>query len=161
MAPKFRFGKNAIIRTAPVVAFATSGEATKPSASAFKLLCLAQDATIGIENTTIDIENFCTGGRTISVRDGGKNGTMSLGNTTWVEDDEAVLMMQEAAFAEDETGGLVYVEVLPLGAGVGKPVFDLVIDVRTWELSIPSKGVITVAHELSVLEGPIPGTLSA
>ncbi len=161
MAPKFRFGKNAILRVAAVTAFAANGSATKPLAANFKLLCLAAEVTIGIENTTIDIENFCTNGRTISVRDGGRDGTMSLGNTTWVEDDAAVVIMQAAAFADSETGGLVFVEVLPLGAGVGKPVFDLVIDVRTWELTIPSKGVITVAHELSVQEGPIPGVLAA
>ncbi|UQN10367.1 hypothetical protein [Deinococcus sp. QL22] len=160
MAPKFRFGKNAIIRVAPVTAF-TGELATKPATAAFKLLCLASEVTIGIENTTIDIENFCTGGRTISVRDGGRDGTMSLGETTWVEDDPAVVIMQTAAFAETETGGLVYVEVLPLGAGAGKPVFDLVVDVRTWELTVPSKGVITATHELSVQEGPLPGVIPA
>ncbi|MFB9990457.1 hypothetical protein ACFFLM_00425 [Deinococcus oregonensis] len=44
---------------------------------------------------------------------------------------------------------------------MSKPVYDLVVDVKKWELSILSKGVITVSHDLSVLEGPIPGILPA
>ncbi|MFB9990456.1 hypothetical protein ACFFLM_00420 [Deinococcus oregonensis] len=111
--PKFRFGKNFIIRVAAVTTLAADGSATKPEAANFKLFCLPKDAKIGIENTTVDIENFCTGGRTISVRDGGKNGSMDLGETTWVEDDAAVVILQDAAFAETEAGGYVYFEVLP------------------------------------------------
>lgn len=161
MAPKFRFGKNAILRAAPVTAFAADGSATKPAAASFKVLCLHQEVTIGLENGTIDIENFCTGGRTVSVRDGTKTGSMDLGETTWVEDDPVVKMMEDAAFSETETGGNVWIEVLPLGVGAGKPAYDLLIDVLAWELGIPSKGVITVTHELTVLEGPDRGTQAA
>ena len=53
-------------------------------------------------------------------------------------------------------------EVLPLGIGAGKPVFDLIIDVLEWDLEMPSKGAITVKHQnISVLEGPTEGVQAA
>lgn len=159
--PKYRFGKNTVVRAAKVIAFAADGTATKPDAGTFKVLCLHQEVTIGLENGKVDLENFCTGGRTVSVRDGTKTGSMDLGNTTWVEDDDVLQMMEDAAFTEVEGDSLIWVEVAPLGLGVGKPVYDLVIDVDSWELSNPSKGVITVAHELSVTEGPMRGVQAA
>ncbi|WP_295818020.1 hypothetical protein [uncultured Deinococcus sp.] len=160
-APKYRFGKNALIRVAAIATIAADGTVTKPATAAFKVLCLAKDTTFGLENGTVDIENFCTGGRTVSVRDGTQSGTMELGETTWAEDDDVLSLMEDAAFSEDEQGGWLYVEILPLGAGTGKPVFDLIIDVNTWSMSIPSKGVITVEHGLTVIEGPIRGTVAA
>lgn len=158
---KYRFGKNAIVRVAAITAVAADGTVTKPQASAFQVLCLANNVTFGLENGTVDVENFCTGGATVSVRDGTQTGSMSLGESTWVEDDASLDIMKDAAFSKTEQGGWVFVEILPLGAGAGKPVFDLIIDVRRWEMTIPSKGVITVTHELNVLEGPTEGELSA
>ncbi|WP_394649569.1 hypothetical protein [uncultured Deinococcus sp.] len=161
MAPKYRFGKNTVLTAAPVIAFAADGSATKPGAAAFKVLCLHQEVSVGLENGTMDIENFCTGGRTVSVRDGTQSGTMDLGNTTWVEDDDVLKMFEDAAFSKTETGGYVWIQVCPLGIGSGKPVYDLLIDVRTWKITSPAKGAITVEHDLSVLEGPTRGTQAA
>ena len=123
--------------------------------------CLEIKFALGRWNGTVDVENFCTGGATVSVRDGTQTGSMSLGESTWVEGEASLEVMKDAAFNTSEQGGWVYVEILPLGAGAGKPVFDLIIDVRRWEMTIPSKGVITVTHELNVLEGPTEGELSA
>lgn len=160
--PKYRFGKNAILRVAAVIAFGADGSATKPAANSFKVLCAHKQVTVGLENGTVDIENFCTGGRTISVRDGTQSGTLSLGDDiTWVEDDDVLKILEDAAFAATETGGIVWIEVLPLGVGATKRVFDLVVDVKTWEIDIPVKGVVTVSHELTVLEGPLRGVQPA
>lgn len=158
---KFRFGKNAVIRVAPITVVAADGTVTKPATDTFKQLCLAKSVKIGLENGKVDIENFCTGGNTVSVRDGTQKGSMDLGESTWVEDDPALKIMEDASFAKTEIGGWVYVEVQPLGAGAGKPVYDLIIDVQKWELDIPSKGVITASHDIDVLEGPIKGILPA
>jgi hypothetical protein len=161
MAAKFRFGKKTILRVAPIIAFAADGTPTKPAAASFVVLCQHNEVKVGLQNGKFDLENFCTGGRTISVRDGTQTGTLDFGNLTWVEDDPAVKMMEDAAFSTTETGGNVWVEVLPLGAGVGKPFFTLIIDVEEWELTSPSKGAITAAHKVTVIDGPQRGALPA
>lgn len=167
MAPQFRFGRNAIVRIAPVTPVDASGNATKPDAAAFQVLCAHNELTFGFEHTTMDIENFCTNGKTVAVRDGGMDATLEFGDITWVETDAAITIMKNAAFngvtdAPTETGGMVWVEILPLGTGLSKPVFDLVIDVLSWEMTIPAKGAITVAHNtITVLEGPDEGTTPA
>jgi len=158
MAPKFRFGVKTITRVAPIIAYASDGTPTKPAAGTFQTLCRGNSIEVGLENGTVDIENFCTGGRTISVRDGSKNGTLGgFDGMTWTEDDPALMLMEAAVFDTTETGGNVWVQVMPLGVGTGKPVYDLQIDVRKWVLKAPSKGVITVDHEVYVQQGPDKG----
>lgn len=161
--PVYRFGKNAVIRAAPLAPgdVAADGTVTKPLAATFKVFCLPNSVEIGVSNSTVSIENFCTGGQTVNVRDGGQEGTMTIGESNWTEGDEVLGYFEDAAFADTPTGGWIYIEVAPLGVGAGKPVYDLIIDVRGWTMSIPSKGVITVTHDLAVLEGPIPGTQAA
>lgn len=162
--PKYRFGKNAVVRIAaiPVGSIAADGTVTKPAAGDFKVFCLHNNVSIGIANATFDLENFCTGGKTIKVRDGTKDGRMTIADAQWVENDDALEILKDAVFSNTETGGWVYVEVLPLGIGAGKPVFDLIIDVLEWDLEMPSKGAITVKHQnISVLEGPTEGVQPA
>ncbi len=161
--PVYRFGKNAVILAAAIAAtaIAADGTVTKPATADFKVFCLPSSVEIGVSNSTVPIENFCTGGQTVNVRDGGQEGTMTIGESTWSEGDPVLDVFEAAAFADTPEGGWVYISVAPLGVGVGKPVYDLIIDVRAWTMTIPSKGVITVGHELAVLEGPIPGTQAA
>ncbi|MBZ9753006.1 hypothetical protein K7W42_19390 [Deinococcus sp. HMF7604] len=157
---KYRFGKNSVVRVAPIPSgsIAADGTVTKPVTGNFKVLCLHNSVSVGLENGTIDLENFCTGGKTVSVRDGTQQGSLEIANVTWVEDDLAVKILEDAAFSGSETGGWVYFEVQPLGSGTGKPIYDLIVDVLSWRLTTPAKGTITVEHQnLSVLEGPTRG----
>lgn len=159
MAQKFRFGKNAVILAAAITSsmVSASGQITKPGPNAFTQFCLPREVTIGSEAGTTDIESFCTQGQTISVRDGSTKGTLNLGEVLWVEDDPVLQMLDAAYEAEDEVETQVFMSVLPLGAGVGKPVFDFVVQVNKWELKIPSKGLITATYDFAVLEGPNRG----
>ncbi|MGY2892478.1 hypothetical protein [Deinococcus sp. UYEF24] len=162
MTPKFRFGNRTIIRVAAIIAFASDGTATKPVAGTFQTLCRGNSIEVGLENGTMDIENFCTNGRTVSVRDGTQTGTLGgFDAMTWTEDDPALMAMEAAAFSTVENGGAMWVQVMPLGMGVGKPVYDIQIDVRKWTLKAPSKGVVTVDHEVYVQEGPAKGLQAA
>lgn len=157
---KYRFGKNAVVRIAPIPAgsIAADGTVSKPAPGDFEVLCLPNSVSIGLQNGSIDLENFCTGGKTIKVRDGTQNGTFEISESNWIEDDAALEILEDAVQSTAETGGWVYVEVLPLGIGSGKPSYDLIVDVMEWSMTIPSKGFITVqTQNISVLEGPLKG----
>jgi len=154
--PAFRFGKNAVVK----VAAATPADGTKPAAAdAFKVLCLTNEVTIGLSNGTITLENFCTGGADVEVPDGTTTGKVELGDATWTEADPALILLEAAAF--NSTGaqysGYVWFEVMPLGAGTTKPVYDILVFVKEWSMKTPSKGVITVQHALLAQGAPNKG----
>lgn len=160
---KFRFGKNTVTRVVPITQYdPATGEAVKPAADAFKVLCVTDEISFGFQHGTFDLENFCTGGNTQTVRDGSKEGSVEFGDLTWVEDDPAVKILEDAAYSDTETGGDVWMEVLPLGLGLNKPVYDMGFQVNSWEMTVPAKGAITVAHnEINVFKIPERGTTAA
>ena len=154
---KVTFGKNAIIRIAKITAglIAADGTVTKPSPEQFRNFCLPKEISFGGKHGKIDIESFCTGGRTVSMKDGSYQGTLDLGEVYWTEDDPAIILLEGAAQDTiNETGGYVWFEVLPTGVGAGKIAYDFLVDVDEWNNKIPSKGLITATYNLAVLEGP-------
>lgn len=157
-APKFRFGKNAVLEVAP----ATAQGAEPPLADAsWKVLCLTKEVKIARENGTETIENFCTNGQEIEVADGSSKGTMDLGETLWVEDDPVLQMIETACFSSDENGTTLYMHVYPIGKGAGKPYYKLTVQVKKWELTMPSKGTIKVDHDINVIEGPTKAQIAS
>lgn len=112
---KVTFGKNAIIRIAKITAglIAADGTVTKPDSDSFRNFCLPREITFGGKHGKIDIESFCTGGRTVSMKDGSYQGTLDLGEVYWTEDDPAIILLEGAAQdLVSETGGYVWFEVL-------------------------------------------------
>ena len=159
----FRFGKNAVTRVAPITEYdPVTGDAKKPAADAFKVLCVTDEVSFGFQHGTFDLENFCTGGDTQTVRDGSREGEVEFGDLTWSENDPAVKILEDAAYSDTETGGDVWMEVLPLGLGPSKPVFDMAFQVNSWRMTLPAKGAIAVEHnEINVFKIPERGTTPA
>lgn len=152
---EFRFGKNSRIEIAPM-----TEDGTEPAASEFVHFCLTNRVTIGLSKGTVTIENFCIGGST-EVPDGTQTGELEFGDTTWTENDPAVKMLEDAAFANDERGSQLFYRVYPLGKGAGKPVFRGILSVNEWSLLTPVTGVITVTNGVNALGAPERGTQGA
>ncbi|KQR40746.1 hypothetical protein [Deinococcus sp. Leaf326] len=158
MAPKkaeFRFGKNARIEVAP---YGTGTEPTTPTA--WKLFCLTSSVSVGLDKGTVSIDTFCTEG-SVDVPDGSSKGSLEFGETTWTEKDEAIKLLEDAAFDDTEDGGKAFYRIYPLGKGVGKPVYRGVMSVMNWKLDTPSTGVIKVTNGVTVEGKPERGVVKA
>jgi len=151
---QFRFGKNARIEIAPYT------DGTEPAAGAFINFCLTNQVEVGLTNGTITIDTFCTGGE-IEVPDGSQTGELTFGDTTWTEDDDALKLLEDAAFSKVENGSKVHYRIYPLGKAVGKPVWRGILNATGVKLTIPSKGVIKMAVTPKAQGAPERGTVGA
>lgn len=147
---KITLGRDSIFRVAPLAA-----GGAMPAAAAYKELCLASEVTVGFENRTISFQNFCTGGDDLEIPVG-STGSVDLSEMQWIEDDEALMIMETAA----RTPAPIAYEYLPAGAGTGKPVYRGIIDVNSWKVKSASDGTVTVENPtISSAGKPEKGTL--
>lgn len=148
---KITLGRDSIFRVAPLGA-----NGAMPAAAAYKELCLASEVTVGFENRTISFQNFCTGGDEIEIPVG-STGSVDLSEMQWIEDDEALLIMETAA---RDLAPIAY-EYLPAGAGTGKTVYRGIMDVKSWKVKSASDGTVTVESPTLGAPGkPEKGTLA-
>lgn len=148
---KVTLGRDAIFRVAPIVG------GVVPASATFKELCLSSEVTVGFEGRTITFANFCSGGDDVEIVVG-ETGKVELSEMQWIEDDEALVIMEDAARAHTP----VAYEFLPAGAGVGKPVYRGSILVKSWEIKAAATGTVTV-NSPQIAAGGMPekGTLAA
>lgn len=127
-----------------------------PAAGAYKELCLASEVSVGFENQTISFANFCTGGGNVDIPFG-ETGSVDLSEMQWIEDDEALVIMETAA--RDKTP--IAYEFLPKGAGTGKTVYRGVMNVNSWKVKAAAAGLVTVENPTISSPGkPEKGTLT-
>ena len=110
---QFRFGKNARIEIAPYT------DGTEPAAGDFINFCLTNQVEVGLTNGTITIDTFCSGGE-VEVPDGSQTGELTFGDTTWTEDDDALQLLEDAAFSKVENGTKVHYRIYTAGQGAGQ-----------------------------------------
>lgn len=148
---KVTLGRDAIFRVAPI----TGG--VVPASAAFKELCLSSEVTVGFESRTITFANFCSRGDDVQIKVG-ETGTVDLSEMQWIEDDEALVIMENAARGGDP----VAYEFLPGGAGVGKVVYRGSFIVNSWQIKAAAAGTVTV-NSPQIAAGGMPekGTLAA
>lgn len=154
-APDIRYGKNARLELAPW------NGGVEPPADQFVFFCATDQVEIGSEKGKETINNFCTGGNDVEIGDGSEKPTLTTGDAFWTEKDKAMLILKAAYNAPDEENARVWYRFYPLGKGAGKPVFRGILDVSSWKMTAPSKGLIKMAHGLNVLGKPEEGTVGA
>lgn len=158
---KVKLGADAIFRVAPVGA---SGET--PAADQFKELCLSSEVTVGFESKEISFAIFCSRGADVKIPTGAE-GKVALSEMQWIEDDAALTIMENAAYAAagkppaGTTSAVVAYEFLPEGAGKGKTVYRGTFTVKSWSIKAAAAGTVTVENP-TIAAGGIPekGTLA-
>ncbi|GAA3995213.1 hypothetical protein GCM10022631_01720 [Deinococcus rubellus] len=138
---KYTLGKSAVLQIALV---ASQTPDTPPSTPAdWKTLVVTNEIKIGLDTKTITFEDFETGGGDFEIPVG-LTPSLAIGEAQWTEDDVPLGMMETAIRNGDDLWYTAYPKGIVNGKGYrGK------LKVKKWEMTMPSGGLITVAHDLS------------
>lgn len=138
---KYTRGNLAVLQIALVV---TATPDTAPTvAGDWKQVVQTNEIKIGKERKTISFQNFATNGDDQEVPVG-FTPTLSIGEAQWTDDDVTLGILETAL----DNGDDLWYRVFPKGVVSGKG-YQGKMQVKKWELSAPSDGLQTVAHDLS------------
>ncbi|KQR33120.1 hypothetical protein [Deinococcus sp. Leaf326] len=144
---KYTRGKLAVLEIALVVA--ASPDVLVAAASRKKLLS-TNSIKIGFGTTTVDFQNFASGGSTVTIPTG-QTPRMELGETQWTDDDLTAQLMEKAA----REGVEVWYVYYPKGVAAGKGYYGK-FNVGEWDMTSPSDGLNTVAYSITPVGLPTP-----
>jgi Bacterial pre-peptidase C-terminal domain len=136
---KYTLGKTAKLLIGAVLANAT----TFPTRENLMHFCLTNEIKIGIDGTEITFENFCSSGNNVKIPTGDE-ASLSVGNAQWVLNDDTLLLLENAKRDKTKVAYVYY----PAGESAGAGYWGY-FNVKKWEVTSPSGGLTTVAHDLN------------
>lgn len=147
MAKKYTRGSLAVLQIALA---ASASPDVLPKAADRKQLLATNSIKIGFGSSSVDFQNFASGGSTIKVPTG-KEPRMEVGEAQWTDDDVSLQQMEKAA----REGVEVWYVYYPLGVAAAKGYYGK-LNVSEWDLTSPSDGLNNVTHALEPIGLPTP-----